>query len=208
MEQGALALDCDAHGVFFISHQGDDEGVLSVAKEFKRQNSNSFVGINLLSTSSMNALKRSLDIGMDGLWLDDVGITSVGRTPEGEAFAQALANCKDFKAFGGVAFKYQAFEPDPALAAKNMIEAGLIPTTSGSKTGEPPSVGKIEKMSWAAKGQLAIASGMSSQNIQDYVEYITHVFIASSVSLDQHHFDELALSRFVGTARGLLTTRF
>lgn len=103
--------------------------------------------------------------------------------------------------FGSVAFKYQPDEPNPAEAARQALAVGMIPTTSGAATGLAPEIAKIKGMSAAASGRLAVASGMTPDNVAEYAPHLSHILVATGVARDEHTLDPLLLRRFVAAVR-------
>ena len=95
-----------------------------------------------------------------------------------------------------MAFKYQQFDPNPAQAARLAWSLGMIPTTSGARTGEPPQATKLQQMKEGATYPLAVASGLSPDNIGELAPWIEHALVATGVSVDFHHFDPRQLKEF------------
>lgn len=201
LDQAELAFDAGADGVFLISHGNDDAQLGGIAQLIKIKHAGKRVGINLLSQGPRMAAQVALEHGLDMIWGDDCGVSSSGCAPLANDLSAFIRGYPDIQVFASVAFKYQAFEGRPDEAARNALNAGFLPTTSGEATGSPPSVEKIALMSSAANGQLAIASGMTVDNVQSYAPYLSHILVATGVSLDEHHFDFEALSRFVGLTK-------
>lgn len=201
LEQAFIAKRCGADGIFLISHHNEDAQVLKTAEDIKDLISDFKVGINLLNSTPEYAFKMACLLGLDMIWADDVGVTSQQVSQVGVDLAELSSNNKDVEIFGSVAFKYQAFEPDPEKAAKQVFELGMIPTTSGAATGVAPTVEKIAGMSKATRGSLAVASGMTVDNIAEFAPHLSHVLVATGVSTDEYHFDEELLRLFIEKAR-------
>ncbi len=92
--------------------------------------------------------------------------------------------------FGGVAFKYQEEEKDPAEAAKTARLFLDVITTSGARTGTPPTVEKIRLMRDAIGDHpLAIASGVTPGNISLFLPYIDCVLVATGISKSDTELD-------------------
>lgn len=201
LEQADIAFDAQADGVFLISHYRDDDALVPLAHQIKAKYPDKKVGLNFLSKGPQAALDAVDIAGLDMMWGDYCGVTS--GEPEMLAHDLDVRNqeigVKDI--FASVAFKYQAEDTDPPLAARHAKIFGFIPTTSGAGTGEAPTVDKIKAMSAAVDGNLAVASGMTVENIGDYAPYLRYILVATGVSLDDHHFDFERLYRFIALAK-------
>jgi uncharacterized protein len=98
--------------------------------------------------------------------------------------------------FGGVAFKYQNEEEDPAQAAKTASRFLDVITTSGTRTGTPPTVEKIRLMRDAIGDHpLAIASGITPDNVSLFLPYINCVLVATGISKSDTELDAKLVSR-------------
>lgn len=128
-------------------------------------------------------------------------MTSHGADQLGRALAQFAGSQPQIRLFASVAFKYRPHEPDPPLAAKNALDCGFIPTTSGIATGVAADLGKIVAMSKAIGGKLAIASGMTPENIGEYAPYLSDCLVSTGISLDDFRIDEDRLARFIAAAQ-------
>ncbi|WP_371436272.1 hypothetical protein [Polaromonas sp.] len=197
----AIARRAGADGVFLISHLGDDVELVDVAKEIRLLNAGFPVGVNLLSRQGLAAVQIAVSAGMDMVWADNMGVDSTGLTAEGRAIAAIAMEQTNCKIFASVAFKYRPHEPLPESAAKHAQNAGLVPTTSGSATGSAPEVQKISVMSAATGGLLAVASGMTPENVGSYAPYLSHILVATGVSLNEHQLDDEKLRAFIAKVR-------
>lgn len=203
--QGALVLSAGADGVFLISHGGKDEDLFAPAAALKEQFPDKLVGLNLLGHQALSALSQVRAAGLDMVWDDAPGVTSTQSNGSAQEIAHLLTTiASSLLFFGSVAFKYQPHEPSPGQAAVRARQLGMIPTTSGPGTGEPPSVAKIAAMHGALgnKAPLAIASGMTPENVGSFLPYLTHFLVATGVSLDDHHFTPNKLDAFIRAVRG------
>lgn len=201
LKQAILAKGAGADGVFIISHHNEDDDVLTIAEDLKEYLSGFKVGINLLSRTPQEACQSAKEKGLDMVWVDNAGVRS--DKVEYLAFWLAEFGLKnpELEIFGSVAFKYQRIDHDPAVAAAKANQLGLIATTSGSATGVAPDVSKIRSMSAAAAGRLAIASGMTVDNIDEFKGHLSHVLVSTGVSKDDYHFDPQELVKFIQRAK-------
>ena len=97
--------------------------------------------------------------------------------------------------FGGVAFKYQAHENDPANAAKIASLFLDVITTSGPATGHPPSIEKMRLMREAVGDHpLAIASGITPENVSNFLPYVNCFLVATGISKSDTELDAQRVS--------------
>lgn len=196
------AMQAGADGIFLISHRSDDEELLAVACAIRVKFPALAVGVNFLSLGGVESAVLARNSELPMMWGDDVGVDSRGLTDIGLSVrAQKVAGGDGFDIFASVAFKYRPHEPNPELAAKNALEAGFIPTTSGSGTGSAPELSKIIAMSQATGGILAVASGMTPENVRDYAPYLSHILVATGVAMDEHRMDVDKLKKLIAQSR-------
>ncbi|WP_436148022.1 hypothetical protein [Acidovorax sp. LjRoot194] len=190
---------CGAAGVFLISHEGADLELLDIARTAIQENAGFPIGLNLLSMRCVKAARMAIEVGAPMVWADDMGVDSQGLTADGRAMASIAREEPQLKLFASVAFKYRPHEIDPVGAAAQAREAGFIPTTSGEATGHAPDPKKIVSM--GEGGALAIASGMTPENVHIYAPALTHILVATGVSRSEHHIDPAKLSTLIGKVR-------
>lgn len=188
-----------ADGIFLISHIGGNEKLIPLAIRIKEEFQIE-VGLNFLGENALDTAKVVKENGLDMIWADYCGVSSDGLEYDGHDLADWACFNENIKIFASVAFKYQAHEANPSLAAVEAQKAGFIPTTSGSGTGSAPSVEKIHGMSVAVKGNLAIASGMTCENVNEFKTYLSHILVATGISDDEYHFNIEKLNEFVRLA--------
>lgn len=199
LEQVAVARDCGADGVFLISHYGNDEDLVAVAARAKQVHPGLKVGINLLSQDAARACEWAEGLKLDMVWADDMGVDSRGGNAMAEALSRFAKVNPSIQLFASVAFKYRPPEPDPAQAASQALRLGFIPTTSGPATGIAPDVRKISDMSVATGGQLAIASGMTPENVSFYAPFLSHILVSTGIGLDEHRIDPQRLRALIAS---------
>jgi hypothetical protein len=179
LNEADVAFKCGADGVFLISHGGQDNQIVRLAVEIKQKYPNWLVGVNLLSHRVLDAAWKLVETPINMLWADYAGISSAPVNPEQVTLLKQALDGRLL--FAGVAFKGQDPEPNPAVAALNALRQGFIPTTSGERTGVPPTVEKIVHMSLATNGKLAVASGMTLDNVADYSTYLSHILVSTGI---------------------------
>lgn len=204
-DQVALARNCGADGVFLISHNGRDQELLDLVPALREDCGLFWLGVNLLGERvPSDAYCAAWGAGFDGVWLDYCGVDGLGANAQALHLArirrQTPLGHKRLDVFASVAFKYQAPEPSPATAALNALTLGFLPTTSGPATGKAPELDKVRAMSEHTGGKLAVASGLTPDNIAHFAPYLSHALVATGVSRDEHHFDAELLQVFVARA--------
>lgn len=162
-------IDCGIEKVFIINHVVSVEELLQCANQVKLKYPNLWVGVNMLGyTTEMSLL---LDTGLDGLWCD------------------AQVNSEGFKRnfkgmfFGGVAFKYQPQPKDLNFACSWAKITTDVATTSGVATGKAADINKILTIrEYLGSHPMAIASGVSVDNIDSYKGIVDYLLVASSIT--------------------------
>ena len=203
LAQADLAFRENADGVFLISHEGKNEDLLAPARKIKQKYPEKTIGINLLGSDALSALEVVIETGIDALWTDTHGVTSQAIPEQALTISQRIQNNPQGPLiFASVAFKYQVEESDPGEAAKRVSALGMIATTSGPGTGYAPDLDKIIRMSEALGGSaLAVASGMTPENVHEFLPYVTHYLVATGISIDSHHLDAGRLRDFIATIK-------
>lgn len=192
VEQAGIALEAGANGVFLIDHKSANASALLAAyQSVYEAYPENFIGLNFLhfqhsldTFKYLNTAFRKEYIGRlpNAVWADDVH-----RCRE-ELYQLRERNdeLKNIKYLGGIAFKYSRTYTDKPVSAalETSILAAYVDvvTTSGPGTGMPPSLDKIKSMKRAAGDKpLAVASGVSSENIEKFKPYIDQLLVASSI---------------------------
>lgn len=182
------ALGAGADGVFLIDHTGQPpEYLTGVYHKVRRHiGREAFIGVNYLGAQPSEAIRMADNDStkqVDAVWSDDaVAWDWLYNIP-------ALKRDMDIeyiKYFGGVAFKYTpSYTDDPQKAAdlaKHYANAVDVMTTSGPGTGYAAGVEKVAAMKEAiGKKELALASGISLENIDLYKRYVDYALVASSI---------------------------
>lgn len=197
----ARAVGGGADGVFLINHSGPGEKLIKIAAEAKAKFPMTFVGVNVLDLDPTQAYKILAQHNgkIEGLWADAGGVY-VG--PDGAIdyidaeqyhLEQMNSGWGGFY-FGSVAFKTQTpIKNEADLVAVGSTAAKYIdvPTTSGPGTGMAADVKKIKTMKKAVgRSPLAIASGITPENVTDYLPYSDCYLVATGVSKSFYELDE------------------
>jgi len=216
VEQAEVAREAGADGVYLIDHNGYTPiNLIDTYNATVEQNPAFFVGINnLYARSGLETFEMLLESKKqdqlirypDGLWVDDAD-------PNKEEIVRYRERYPALKAihyFGGVAFKgtnlYTDVPEIAALEARKLMDYVDVVTTSGFGTGLPPNAAKIKAMKEVIGNKdLAIASGVSLENIGDYAGLFDKLLVASSVETAKYSgvFDEKVLRETIQAAHEL-----
>lgn len=186
----STAISARADGVFLINHRIHNFTLGEIYKFVKNTYGDLWIGINFLDLYLEKAAEKAASLNADGFWTDNAGFYEDG-------VARVQASKKDLfddewegLYFGGVAFKYQKevsnFKRVTELADGKMD----VITTSGEKTGSAPTISKIRDMSEAASvSSLGIASGITSENVRDFLPFCDCFLVSTGISLDYANLD-------------------
>lgn len=165
-------IECGIKKIFLINHNGNSttESLINSAVHIK-SNFGLWVGINFLNLTTEEAL--AIDADFDGLWCD-ANISS-----------QIAIDNRKFKGtvFGCVAFKYQPQPTDLEIALNDAKLWMDVITTSGAGTGKQTPVQKVLNFKEIINEHpMAIASGVSINNISLYNDVVDYLLVASSIT--------------------------
>lgn len=206
-----VAHSAGIRGVFLIDQGTSEDEVIDLILATHTRYPDLWIGINLLARSPSEMLVRGLEScggRLDGIWCDNAGIDG-----ENASFgmAQELLETRrrlDWNGlyFGGVAFKYQRPILFDDLARISAAAASLMDVvcTSGPGTGVAADLKKVIAMNDAIgpDGVLALASGVTQDNVADYLPYVCAYLVASGI---EKEFGVLDASK-VSTLRVLIET--
>lgn len=159
-----ICLSCGIKKVFIINHQTTSQELIKCALRVKNTHPELWVGVNMLGVDIKDAILY--EFKLDGLWcdqsieLDDY----IHRKFEGMLFT-------------GLAFKYQPQPKDIDILTSD------VATTSGPGTGKAADINKILDLRIKLGNHpLAIASGVSIDNIDSYKGIVNYLLVASSIT--------------------------
>jgi len=179
-----IAKETDCDGVFLINHSIRPQVLLkihaTVAKEFPKW----WIGINCLGFTPHQIFQYATP-EMSGVWTDSAGIEEykdIQIEPDNIKKIQEK-NGWNGVYFGGIAFKYQREVKDLESACKKAIPYVDVITTSGPGTAQAAEINKIERMHKALRDHpLAIASGITIDNIESYLDKADCFLVASGIN--------------------------
>ncbi|MEM7117854.1 MAG: BtpA/SgcQ family protein [Chloroflexota bacterium] len=206
-----IAYEAEADGVFLINHETDGghpldyRALLGIHGRLTAVFPDWWIGVNCLD---LTALETFSAVGnqVAGVWVDNAGIDEQRKAqPEAEQIltAQRRAGWNGLY-FGGVAFKYQRSVVEVAMAAKLAMGYMDVVTTSGAGTGKEADVSKIRAMKTAVGDfPLAIASGITPENVAQYMPYVDCFLVATGISHSFYQFDPKRVKELVVRVREL-----
>jgi predicted TIM-barrel enzyme len=181
---------CD--GVFLINHDTPYTKLLEIHHRVCEAFPDWWIGVNCLDLDPSAVFEKLTD-EVAGVWADNAMIDErVEHQTRAEKIAEARAKSGwQGLYFGGVAFKYQRPVDDVREAAR--IAAGYmdIVTTSGPGTGQAAAPDKIRAMKGSlGTFPLAIASGITAQNVGSYLDTADCFLVATGISKSRSELDE------------------
>lgn len=201
LRNAKIAFENGADGLFLINHRIDRKKLYSCYRVVRNQFPDYWIGLNWLGMANEWALKEMRD-SMDGLWLDNIGVNEYCSESKGlSEFAknrrkrERELGCK-IMVFGGVAFKYQKPVTDLVRVTKLAIPYVDVITTSGEGTGIAADPKKLVLMREAAGDHpIALASGVSPENVHEYAPYIDCFIVATEISKSETELDPLRVRK-------------
>lgn len=199
MKNVRVAMSAGAQGVFLINHDFDREQLLPIIRAVRVECPWLWLGVNFLAVTGKDAfpiLGKLENEGafVDAYWADDARIDEREVT---QSEANAIDDVRKRSGwsglyFGGTAFKKQR-EVDPAdhahsaeLACNHMD----VVTTSGVATGQAADLSKIKVFREAcADHPLAVASGITPDNVAEYAPLLDAILVASGINFDQDFYN-------------------
>ena len=185
------AVESGADGIFLINQGMTVTQLLEFIPEVRERHGSLWIGVNLLRVEPEEVIDLIADLPVGGIWSDNAGIEEESDVqPAGERFRQARQNLGwEGLYFGGVAFKYQrevpeSLLPDAARRAKPWMD---VITSSGPGTGYAASVEKAKAIrSGAGNHPLALASGVSPENVDGFLPYVDAHLVASEIETESY----------------------
>lgn len=205
LRSARIAKTGGADGVFLINHDISGNDLFSIYDAVRKSQPDYWIGLNCLDRHAWEMF-RIIPESVSGVWSDDAGYDEDEADPVfGAILSWSTRKGRlDWKGlyFGGVAFKYQKKVSDVGQAAKLMMPCVDVLTTSGEKTGSAPSVLKVKEMRSALGPDfpLAIASGVTPENVAEFMPYVDCFLVATGIS---KNFTELDPKRVTDFARAL-----
>jgi len=180
---------------------------LNIAESLRSEYPENWIGLNALGVAPADIFNH-IDNSINGIWVDNAGIDEreVFQNYPGKVMRIIQEKKWTGLYFGGVAFKYQRVVHDLETASKIAISYMDVVTTSGLGTGRAADIEKITRMKQAVGDfPLAIASGITPYNIEDYLPISDCYLVATGINKvsesNDDYFDEALLTELVRKVR-------
>ncbi len=197
------AREAGADGVFLINHGMADDALLAIHETVADAHFGWWIGVNCLGLSAERAF-AAVSPKVGGVWVDNAGIEE---GQEDQFYADSVSAVRESHApgclyFGGVAFKYQRHVDDLETACRVAARYMDVVTTSGPGTGHAAEIEKIRRMKQAlGSTPLAIASGITPENVTDYLPHADSFLVATGISRTFTELDPVRLQSLVELVR-------
>ncbi len=203
LENAEIAFSEGSDGVFLINHDYNYNHLLNIFTEVRKKYPDKWIGINFLDLYP-NEIFEIISNEINGIWVDNAGIDENGEKQDYAETVQKKIKQTNWQGlyFGGVAFKYQRkvyeLEKAAAIASKYMD----VITTSGPATGHAAEIEKIKRIrKGAGKHPIAIASGITPENVINYLPYANAFLVATGIGKDFYHLDPQKVKNLIHVVR-------
>jgi predicted TIM-barrel enzyme len=182
LESIRVAHAAGIKGIFLIDQGMSATEVLRLIMEVRAMYPALWVGVNLLSRQPAQGLAAALDGcegRIDGIWSDNAEEDAT------EFVETRRARGWNGLYFGGTAFKYQrpVADADLGAVAANAATYMDVVCTSGAGTGIAADVRKVKMMreGLGPDHALALASGVTHENVKDYLPYVDAYLVGTGI---------------------------
>jgi hypothetical protein len=199
-----VARESGADGAFLISHGhvGDDD-LLGIHAELSGGARGFWLGVNCLGLAVEEVFRRvGPEVG--GVWADDALIDEASDDQPAARRVLEAQRESGWRGlyFGGVAFKYQRPVRDVAAAARRAAGCMDVVTTSGPGTSQAAAPAKVRAMKQAiGQRPLALASGVTPENVTDYLPWVDCFLVATGISYTLEDLDPARVRDLVRVVR-------
>jgi len=203
LRNSRVARDAGADGVFLINHAMADEALLRIHGEVADAFPGWWIGVNCLGMTPEQVF-TAVSQRVRGVWVDNAGIRE---GDEDQPYADRVSALRESRVpdclyFGGVAFKYQRHVEDVEAACRVAARCMDVVTTSGPGTGRAAAVEKIRRMKQAlGDTPLAIASGITPENVGDYLPHADSFLVATGIARSFTELDPVRVRSLIERVR-------
>ncbi|MDP3995772.1 MAG: BtpA/SgcQ family protein [bacterium] len=207
VENATIAWEQGSDGVFLINHDVSGNELLEIYESVANELPDLWIGINCLDLKPDEVIgkvsQRSL-FNLSGIWADNAMINEHSEDQPEAEMIDKFRQKSGWKGlyFGGVAFKYQRRVYEIEKAAQIAAKYIDIVTTSGPATGQAAEIEKIRRMKAAIGDKpLAIASGITPENVHNYLGISDCFLVATGISKDFTNIDPKRLKTLIENVR-------
>ena len=197
-----IAWEAGADGVFLVNHEVSTEQLLAIHAQVVERVGMRWIGVNCLGERARDCFARlSHDVG--GLWVDDAGIERRAIV-QVEAKRAGWARAKS--GWSGLYFGGVPVAPDEPVERLRAVvanaQAHVDVVALRGRDGRVPPVATLEAL-WRGRCDvpLAIAGGITLDNVEDYLPWVHCVIVGRGVSRDFYRLDPLRVARLVAKVR-------
>ena len=203
LEGADIAYSNGADGVALVTHAITPEEGITIITKIKEKYPHQQAIINILQYDPLVVFSLLQDINIDGVRTDRANIYGVDTEDETmKWFAPKLSEVRaitnpDAVYFWPLNFKHQLQIPEENLwfaiaEAKKYLD---VITTSGDATGISAEAGKVRFIKSLAKDHpVGLASGITPDNIGEYIDHHDISIVASGISKDYWNLDPKKVS--------------
>jgi hypothetical protein len=207
-----VVLNAGADGVFLINHELNASSLLTRYRAVVNEFPSAFVGLNFLDMRNpldVFILLSRAGVTPDAIWTDwfpseDKKIAALSKHFR-ELKENEGANLRETELFAGVAHKAASYVDDPFLCAEmaRTVDGHVdYITTTGPGTGLQTPIEKLVAMRGVTlMSKLAVASGVTPDNVTDYVPHVDAILVASSLESRFGEIDPERLRTFMSAFR-------
>ncbi|MCB1179616.1 MAG: hypothetical protein KDK36_18705 [Leptospiraceae bacterium] len=199
-----ISYDSGADGVFLINHSIRYNELKEIYGKIRKEYPEFWIGINFLDLRPWQVIEV-IDKDVSAIWVDNAYINEradVQEKAEEIKTAREKSKCKGTY-FGGVAFKYTREVKELEKAAKIAENYVDVITTSGIGTGQPAELVKIKRIKQGLTSKpLAIASGITPDNVMNYLDFTEYFLVATGISDSFTELNPGLLGRLLEVVRG------
>lgn len=202
----AIAQEVGADGVFLINHRISYLKLLDIYQFASAKFPGFWMGVNCLDLEPFRALEEIFKKGLRvaGVWVDNAQIDELSEDQHEPEKVKRFIRMNKWKGlyFGGVAFKYQPQVSNLEKVARIAEHYMDVVTTSGPATGQTADPEKIRRIRRAIMGKpLAIASGITPENVLDYLNISDCFLVATGISKNFTTLDPKRLNMLIKAVR-------
>jgi hypothetical protein len=203
-----MCFECGVDGVWLINHDCSSLDMIDIIKKIRYTYPTNWIGANFVDLYPHEVFNRiqKMKLQLDGVWTDNAMINEDSNFQNAAEFVNysKFANSWNGLYFGGIAFKYRT-EPKSVGKVASIAQTYVdVVTTSGNGNGHQMPLSKaLEISSNVTNAPVAVASGITHQNILTYKPYVNCFMVSSCIEEDFYNFDRAKLNSLVSIVKSM-----